>query len=85
MHWQSLASCGVPELEAHARVQLELYERPPAKVGDWIAKFTKAFGIPPCSQCRQRQAALNAVDFSKPSSEVFKDLFTALIRPDELL
>ena len=31
------------------------------KVGDQIAKFTKAFGIKPCSKCEQRRRVLNEI------------------------
>jgi len=48
------------------------------KLGDIVAAATKAVGIQPCEECKRRQAILNAIDFSKPITEVYADLVKSL-------
>lgn len=82
--WRNLAehadASGNVELRDAAREQLDLLERP--RPGDWVASFTKALGIPQCDKCKKRQAAMNAVDMSRPAPQVIRDLFLALLQPD---
>ncbi len=83
--WKNLGdvaqAAGVKELEEHARKHQRKLEDPPTKegLGDWIANLTKAVGIPPCAECKKRQAALNALDTSKPATELARDVFKALL------
>jgi len=85
--WKQLGdvarASGSKELEEHARKHQAALEEPPTKagLGDWIANLTKAVGIPPCDQCKKRQAALNSLDTSKPVNELVRDVFRAILTP----
>ncbi len=85
--WRTLTGSAraarLPELEEHALHHQRMLEEPPTKegLGDWIANLTKAVGIPPCDECKKRQAALNALDTTKPAAELARDVFNAILHP----
>lgn len=55
------------------------------KLGDQIAAVTSALGITPCEECKLRQQAMNAVDFTKHPLEVYNDLRLAATDPRAFL
>ncbi len=82
--WKRLADSASkannPTLEAHALAEFNKLEHP-VQLGDRVATLTKALGIPPCDDCKKRQAALNQVDTTQSLYHVIQAAALAILKP----
>jgi len=56
-----------------------------SNIGDRVAWLTKVLGIKECPRCKQRRAALNTLDMSRPAAELINGIYKSLANPERVL